>query len=134
MTVGLTWIERLLLRIFCAAGLVMLGFAHQLPNASPSFDPHQVAAYALPDGSTPTLCLPSATDHVDHGGHHPSQAIDCEACRLTTSLVPVVPRETGGIAVSFVAIQADPAQAETLFPRLFPPQICPRGPPGNAII
>jgi hypothetical protein len=132
MKIGLTWIERLLLRMFCVAGLVMLGFAHQVPAAGQSLAHDQVSAYSLPDGSTPTLCLPAATDHVDHSDHRSSR-MNCEACRLTASMLPAAPAETVGISTSFEEIDTSSTLADARLPRLFPPQICPRGPPDNTI-
>lgn len=111
------------LRLFCAALLIALGFAHR-PMAAPAV-PMDMTAYMLPDGTIPTLCL------ADHDADMPAKdmAPRCEACRISSAAVLPMPScEASAIApaterVAFVA-------APERFHRLaFPPNAPPRGPP-----
>ena len=62
-----------------AMAMLLLGFApHQLGPARAA-DPF-LAAYTLPDGSVPDLCLTSTGEEEDHLGGG-----TCDACRLTAA-------------------------------------------------
>jgi hypothetical protein len=63
-----------------ALAMLTLGFAHQgaPARAADAF----LAAYTLPDGSVPDLCL-TGTGAPDDDGHH--AAAPCDACRLTAA-------------------------------------------------
>ena len=71
--------SRTLLRVLLSLALLMTAFAHRPAVATPAFD---AAAYVLPDGSLPVLCLPSGgkTDGSVSSGA-------CEFCRLASSVV-----------------------------------------------
>ncbi len=56
---------RLAVRMLCALALVFVAFTHQPVSASPAND-IDLAAYTLPDGSVPVLCL---DNKVDQGSH-----------------------------------------------------------------
>ena len=68
----------LALRLFCAMLLVMLGFAHQPVAASAM--PMDMSAFALPDGSLPTICIPPDTDDQTGKDARPR----CDACRIAS--------------------------------------------------
>lgn len=71
------------LRIFCAALLLSLGFAHKPLHAQPSTDPAS-SFYLLPDGTFAALCV----DDVHHGKPRKSWlGSGCDVCRLTSSTV-----------------------------------------------
>ena len=75
------------LRIFCAALLLSLGFAHKPLHAHPSADPAS-SFYLLPDGTFASLCI----DNADHGKPTKSWfASGCDACRLTSSVLLPTP-------------------------------------------
>ena len=78
------------LRIFCAALLLSLGFAHKPLYARPSADPAS-SYYVLPDGSFAELCI----DDADRGKPEKSWfGSGCDACRLASSiLLPMPPVE-----------------------------------------
>lgn len=117
----------LALRLFCAALLIALGFAHR-PMAAPAM-PMDMAAYMLPDGTIPALCLP---DH-DTGKPGKDMAPRCEACRISSAAVLPMPScEAAAIAPATerVAFIATPERFHRL---VFPPNAPPRGPPARPV-
>ena len=111
------------LRLFCAALLIALGFAHRPMTASAM--PMDMAAYMLPDGTIPTLCLP---EHADSKSDK-DMAPRCEACRISSAAVLPMPScEASAItlATERVAFVAAPERFHRL---AFPPNAPPRGPP-----
>jgi hypothetical protein len=97
------------LRIFCAALLLSLGFAHKPLFANPSADPAS-SYYLLPDGTFASLCI----DNADHG--KPTKhwlGGGCDACRLTSSLLLPTPsagrasEKRGGADIKF-AVRTEP--------------------------
>ncbi|EGE58098.1 UNVERIFIED_ORG: hypothetical protein GGI63_003523 [Rhizobium esperanzae] len=76
----------LFLRMLCALGLLLLGFAHQAPQAVAS-DGYDAAAYVLPDGSFASLCVTVR----DTGGKTVAFKPNCEACRLSASVILPTP-------------------------------------------
>ena len=107
------------LRLFCAALLIALGFAHR-PLAAP-VTAIDMAAYTLPDGTVPTLCQPE-------GGKAKELSGRCDACRIYFVAIPAPPSE---------AIRIEPAAERAAFTAMperfhrlhFPPSAPPRGPP-----
>lgn len=70
-----------------ALAMATLGFAHKpVAPAAGSYSALEMAAYALPDGTPPDLCL---TDH-DRKGPQGAAAGHCDACALSHApgLVP----------------------------------------------
>ncbi len=105
--------------------LVFLGFAHRQMASALAASPVELAAYALPDGTLPTLCLP------DEAGGKSGKVLDrdCEACRISAaSALPDAPADAEPAALAETdLIFADTPEA---FHRLdFPPGAPPRGPP-----
>ena len=78
------------LRIFCAALLLSLGFAHKPLYAQATADPAS-SYYVLPDGSFAGLCI----DNADRGKPEKSWfGSRCDVCRLTSSiLLPTPPAD-----------------------------------------
>ncbi|MDF0699820.1 hypothetical protein PYR71_25675 [Rhizobium sp. MC63] len=76
----------LFLRMFCALSLALLGFAHQAPQAVAS-EGYDAAAYVLPDGSFASLCVTVR----DTGGKTVAFQRNCEACRLSASVILPTP-------------------------------------------
>ena len=75
------------LRIFCAALLLSLGFAHEPLRAEPSADPAS-SYYLLPDGTFATLCI----DDAHHGKPRKSWLGNgCDACRLASGILLPTP-------------------------------------------
>lgn len=72
----------LFLRMLCAVGLLLLGFAHQAPQAVAS-DGYDAAAYMLPDGTFASLCV--TAKQAD--GKTVDVKPNCEACRLSASVI-----------------------------------------------
>jgi len=86
MTAGTTR-TAIWLRIFCAALLLSLGFAHKPLHATPSADPSS-SYYLLPDGTFAGLCI----DNADHGKPEKSWlGSGCDVCRLASSVLLPVP-------------------------------------------
>ncbi|MBY5543290.1 hypothetical protein HFO60_25295 [Rhizobium leguminosarum] len=127
-----TQIEQWALRILCAAALVFVGFAHQLPAAAAGeFDPAELSQYVLPDGSLPTLCV-TTTDKSGQSRHDKARSHGCEACRISAAiLLPAA--DIAGAAIPFAATVELPIRTEAFHRQLFPPNTGPRAPPANPI-
>jgi len=119
---------RLLIHFLCICALVLTAFAHRAP-AFAETQLVQTAAYVLPDGSRPTLCV-TVADEV--GGSHPvsHQYQSCEFCRIAGSVALPLP---SGIAEP--AQQPDGSESRTmpvtaiLVADGFRPGAPPHGPP-----
>ena len=79
----MTWVRnqrliRLWLVALYALSMALLGFAHTAPPQPTKID---LAAYVLPDGSLPSICLNSGADSDAPYISGPA----CEACLLTTA-------------------------------------------------
>jgi hypothetical protein len=68
-----------LVRFACVLALLLVAFAHR-PMAFAAV-PFDVAAYTLPDGTIPDLCVPG---NAGKGEVHPT---GCEFCRLASSVI-----------------------------------------------
>lgn len=113
----------IVLRIFCAMILVSVGFAHKPLDGSVATGP-DMAAYALPDGTIASLCLPDEDGKT--GKHHDN---GCAACRISSSIAlphPPLDCDTTAHASSVVAFILAPEAFHRL---IFPPSAPPRGPP-----
>ncbi|WJH41689.1 hypothetical protein N7E02_15485 [Aliirhizobium terrae] len=125
---GLAWGVRLI----CALALIMIGFAHKPPASNhPVFNLAELAAYTLPDGTIPTLCITvTDDDHTDHHQHDGHLAKGCEACRIAAAAALPSPSDHAhaGIVRSFTAV-AIPAYAQPSLHRILPPNQGPRAPP-----
>lgn len=81
------------LHILCAWALLLVGSIHQPPQARGVSGGFDAAAYVLPDGTVPELCL-SGDGEEDRGAAIPHRH-GCEACRLTA--LPDLPPPAGGL-------------------------------------
>ncbi len=112
------------MRILCAVALLSVGFSHQPVNAFAA-QTSENAAYQLPDGTFPDLCIVDASGKfngkmTDHG---------CDACLLSASiLVPAAPANPGEILAVSSAISIV-ERPESVRYRLYPPNSGPRAPP-----
>ena len=71
-----------------ALATIVIGFAHRMPEvAPPAFD---LAAYVLPDGTTPVLC---AADQ--DGEHRHGIGSGCDACRIADAPGLALPEPDG---------------------------------------
>ncbi|MCE6076143.1 hypothetical protein FS799_14830 [Agrobacterium vitis] len=127
----MTW--RMAVHVWCMIAVVAIGFAHKTPQAlaAPQI-PTEFAAYTLPDGSLPVLCISSQTSFTpeDHGKPHGhlSQS-GCEACRIGASILLPMPADTIGVAARASLETASPPVQAPDIARLFPPNSAPRAPP-----
>ncbi|MBY5783034.1 hypothetical protein HFN62_04585 [Rhizobium leguminosarum] len=76
----------LFLRMLCALSLLLLGLAHQAPQAVAS-EGYDAAAYVLPDGAFASLCVTIK----DADGKTVAFKPNCEACRLSASVILPMP-------------------------------------------
>lgn len=84
-----------LVRMLCALSLLLVAFAHRplsLDATAAGYSAAEVAAYVLPDGTLPDLCLDGSKD-----GQH-SAGNNCEACRITSSAD--LPLPIGGYVIA----------------------------------
>ncbi|WP_420960305.1 hypothetical protein [Brucella sp. IR073] len=119
---------RYMVRFLCALALVFVAFAHKPIDLGPG-DGYDLAAYTLPDGTVPVLCLPSGKgdDHRGHDDHLYSQA--CEACRISSGFVCPVPPKAPGPALSTGEVAARVAVAPVIRRDSYPPSAPPQAPP-----
>ena len=79
----MTWVRnqrviRLWLVAFYALSMALVGFTHAAPPSAAKID---LAAYVLPDGSLPTICLNTG----DTGGTPQMGSTPCDACLLISA-------------------------------------------------
>lgn len=109
-----------------ALAMIGLGFAHQAPVVPLDADARaELAAFALPDGSTPDLCLTG-----DESGGGAAHAGVCDACLLTSA------PGLGAVAAPVLPVPVDrvPATVATLVSAFVPASVPPsqsRGPPAS---
>ncbi|MCO4317007.1 hypothetical protein M8997_007415 [Phyllobacterium sp. 21LDTY02-6] len=113
-------------RILCALALVLVAFAHK-PVAIADPAPIDLAAYALPDGTLPTLCL---TDQGSDDDHKSSwHGTGCEACRLSASFIlPVPPKANDPSVVPLPSLNVK-REAALIARSAYPPAAPPHAPP-----
>ena len=83
-----------LLRIFCAALMLSLGFAHKPVAAFVAPTAALDEAYRLPDGSFAEICeghAGAAAPHVPGKSDHSTISLFCEACLLSSSVLIPTP-------------------------------------------
>ncbi|MFZ1814015.1 MAG: hypothetical protein WBO55_09605 [Rhizobiaceae bacterium] len=99
-----------MLRLAIVLALVLSAFAHRAVPGSPLPDPAgisqaELAAYTLPDGSQPSICVSGAS-----GSDDASVVSGCEYCRLASSiLLPEPPAQ----ALALQVAQNDSVQPDT---------------------
>ncbi|PSH67646.1 hypothetical protein CU102_17320 [Phyllobacterium brassicacearum] len=117
---------RLAVRMLCALALVFVAFAHK-PITTAYADPIDLAAYTLPDGTVPVLCLPRGGDQDQHKSAW--HGTGCEACRLSASFILPVPPVASGPKVQPAKSLAIQREAILIAHSLYPPSAPPRAPP-----
>lgn len=120
------------LRILCAIALVCVGFAHRMPVAIASPSPQELAAYALPDGTMPVLCI----TQEDGSAHKQGSLADksCDACRLSASTDLPQPAVLAMPTLKPVRESIVPVRFEAFTRQLFPPNAAPRAPPAVSLL
>lgn len=122
----MTW--RMAIHAFCMLALIAVGFAHKIPNASASpLTPAEIAAYTLPDGTLPVLCIADYAT-ADHDHKHKADG-GCEACRISASILLPAPADTGGLLVKLERKLTFQRIDAPIFARIFSPNTSPRAPP-----
>lgn len=120
---------RMAVRAICTIALMLTAFAHK-PVALANYDGGNLAAYVLPDGSLPILCL---TD-LDGDGRPDGVSTHCEFCRIASSVdlpEPPTVADRGGLG-GIVAAVLRPGE-DYIPPSGVPPSAPPRGPPSFLI-
>lgn len=123
------------MRIVCAIALLFVGFAHQVPAlASDPTDPAHFAAYTLPDGALPSLCITITDDNGKASPDHRASNQGCEACRIGAAVLLPVPTDAVGTTVAFTPQPDAPRRIETFRRQTYPPNTGPRAPPSDPIV
>ncbi|NNH30822.1 hypothetical protein C9413_15290 [Rhizobium sp. SEMIA 4085] len=99
----------MLTRILCALSLLMLGLAHQAPQAAAADADYNSAAYVLPDGTQASLCVTA----TDSGGKRAPLKPNCEVCRLTAFVILPVPDNGSWLHLEFATLHNPPVVADT---------------------
>lgn len=122
---------RIALRVFCALALIAISFAHRpVQNALPASA--MMAAYILPDGSAPTLCL-NAENGDRYDRDHPTPGTGCEACRLAGSTLLPAPSCTAEPSSGSLVSAPAPFKNIARALRILCPNSLPRAPPSASI-
>lgn len=114
--------------VICALAFLLLGFAHKAPVVDAGAIPaSEIAAFILPDGSLPMLCLSSGDGKTNHHGQEATGF--CETCRLAAATILPEPTDSWG---ALILREIAHSQLETI--ALAPPSFLPsgtsaRGPP-----
>lgn len=118
------------LRILCVIALVMLSFAHRPPEAvAAQLTAPELSAIALPDGSIPVIC---SSDEDGNTKTHVHASNQCEACRLSASVLLPEPSAQAGLIVSFAETMVFAKRIEAHYRQQIPPNANPRAPPASA--
>lgn len=117
-------IRQIIVRLTCVMALLMVGFAHKISAFGGGKMP-DLSAFALPDGTVPTIC----TTGFDPDGDKPGKQ-SCDACRLAAAsnlpLPAAIPvqdqaRQTVVYAVPAAPDIRRPGRSPTALPRAPPP-------------
>ncbi|YBV95679.1 hypothetical protein M1D80_18980 [Phyllobacteriaceae bacterium JZ32] len=119
---------RNMVRFICALALVLLAFAHR-PVDLGHGSGVDLAAYTLPDGTVPVLCLPSGGNGGDHGHHDDFYGNSCEACRISAAFACPVPPKTAGPVLSPGETIAFAPAPPVIWRSAYPPSAPPQAPP-----
>lgn len=117
----------LMLRILCAVALLSVGLAHEPVSAAPTLV--DLAAYTLPDGTIPDICIDDMVDGKEKI-HRPDGA--CEACRIGGAMLLPLPAMSDGLPALVREAAARPRAGPVLSARHERPGAAPRAPPALA--
>ncbi|MCH4546444.1 hypothetical protein MK632_11740 [Rhizobium changzhiense] len=99
----------LFLRMLCALSLALLGFAHQAQQAVAS-EGYDAAAYVLPDGTFASLCITVK----DADGKTVAFKPNCEACRLSASVILPMPDSDSWFERKFASLINAPIETSAV--------------------
>ncbi|MCD2175550.1 hypothetical protein [Rhizobium sp. C4] len=90
------------MRVMLIVALTMIGFAHKPVEAAALPASVQYAAYTLPDGTLPVLCVTVTGDEDMSGSAKGAMhSYGCDACRLAASILVPEPPVLQGSAIEF---------------------------------
>ena len=116
-------------RFFCAIALLSLVLSAPAEANSRALSSEEVAAYMLPDGSLPALCVTVP----DGSGQGKIVKLGADSLGLHHHHVILpLPAETAGARLVIVSERFDPARPDALRHLLYPPGAGPRAPPHSA--
>lgn len=126
-----TW--QMATRVLCVVTLVFIGLAHRAPAvATSSLSASEIAAFTLPDGSWPALCLPGDGKASDDKGQLAGGG--CEACRLAAAMLLPQPEDAIGRRLPDVLDILPTVRVAVASFRHFSPNAAPRAPPFPAVV
>ncbi|WP_049735098.1 hypothetical protein [Rhizobium ecuadorense] len=99
----------LFLRMLCALSLALLGLAHQPPQAVAAAG-YDASAYVLPDGTFASLCVTVK----DADGKSVVFKPNCEACRLSASIVLSTPDAGAWLQGKFASLVNSPVETSAV--------------------
>jgi hypothetical protein len=116
-------------RIMCALALLSLAFAVPAEADARALTSSEVAAYMLPDGSLPSLCVTVP----DGSGQGKIVKLGADSLGLHHSVAALpVPCQTAGDRLLTASVRIDLPQTRVLRHLLHPPGAGPRAPPVSA--
>lgn len=116
-------------RFFCAIALLSLALSAPAGANSRALSTEEVAAYMLPDGSLPSLCVTIA----DGSGQGKIVKLGADSLGLHHhDVILPMPAQAAGARLVIVSERLEPARPDTLRHLLYPPGAGPRAPPASA--
>ena len=112
-------------RILCAVALFSVGFSHRMPEVRAA--DFVAAAYALPDGSLPDLCLTKGSKDADGQFHYRDGS--CDACLISGAIVLPRPMAEAGARPMPQDNALRPDRARFDAPPVLISEAAPRAPP-----
>jgi len=89
------------MRMMIVVALTMIGFAHKPVMAGAVPASIEYAAYTLPDGTLPVICITVTGDEDMAGAKGSMGAYGCDACRLAASVLVPEPPTVNASTVEF---------------------------------
>lgn len=121
-----TGVVHRIVRVILALLLVMVGLSHQPLPGVVDIAARDVAAYVLPDGTLPELCVTTDDGEVPHY----AAATICEACLIASSAMLPTPVDVVGRRIVIALDMTVPSLSDKGYRRLFP-RTLRRGRPGT---
>jgi hypothetical protein len=118
--------------MLCALALLFVGFAHQPPSLAG--ENKSYAAYRLPDGTMPSLCITLVGKDGKDSGDHRLHVPNCEACRINAAVLLPAPGDATGAQPVYELPELPHWKAEAFHRQIYPPNTGPRAPPSYPVM
>jgi hypothetical protein len=117
--------RQIFVRLLCAFSVALVAFGHA-PLSLPRTGTLALAAYALPDGSQPVICM---TDAAGKGNHKQAHRNGCDACRISSSFFLPAPDCVASVERVEAPVVPTLPSALRIVRAAYPPSAPPQAPP-----